>query len=159
MTETKGLIIAGFLLGLILGGSFSWWVNSLYVKHVEQEFIDYQQYQKEAYLRAKDEAQTQQEESSNAYRQKEDELQTEIAKNAVLDRAIAAGRLRLPAACPGGTGVFPSSRTDAGITYPIPPAGTPAEEASYEVVNDCAITTLMLNELQADIEKHLNKGM
>lgn len=69
-------------------------------------------------------------------------------------RCVAAGKcggLRVVPACPRGadSGVPAPERTDAPGADAVPPAG----ESAPPVIEDCAMTTLMLNQLQADIEK------
>ena len=157
MPDTKTIAVVVFLTGFGVGAACFSWIGKLYTQKVEQEFTEYQQNQKEAFLRAKDEAQTQQEESNHAYRQKETELQAEMVKNAVLNRALSAGRLRL-ATCSSGDPVQPAQRINEARTDTVSASGSITTESATQVINDCAVTTLMLNNLQADIEKQLAKA-
>ena len=97
----------------------------------------------------------QQEDASKEFQLKEGQLQDEIKKNAVLRRLVTAGRLHVNAARTCDNSVQAPSGTDETRTDPVPAISGFTEESVSQVVNDCAVTTLMLNQLQADIEKHL----
>ena len=155
MLDTKPLVVIGFVAGLVIGTGFSWWVGSLRVESVQQDFTEYRQNQKEAYQRALDTARMQQEDASKEFQLKEGQLQDEIKKNVVLQRLVTAGRLHVNTARTCDGSVQASLGIDETRTDPVPASSGFTEESVSQVVNDCSVTTLMLNQLQADIENQL----
>lgn len=137
-----------------LGFGFAWQIQGLRVESAEIEFERYKIDQASAFIAAAEAADQHRKESAHAYREKQSELDQQIAKGDAYRRCVAAGkcgafRVRVPvgAAC-ANNGIPPGARTDATRSDAVPPGGEPAPE----VIGDCAVTTLRLNELQAAVE-------
>lgn len=143
-------IIVGVICGAI-GFSGAWEIQGLRITAAEQAFTQYKQEQVAAAQAAQAKADQQREETAREFRKLKDQLSAADA----FRRCVAAGRcgmLHQPARAPGLKVPTPGG-IDGPRADPIPaPAGT-AEEVAPPVVTDCAVTTLMLNQLQADIER------
>ena len=144
-----GVALVAFSLGF--GGA--WKIQGLNITAVEQEFTEYQQTQTRLIQEEKDRADLQREKAGKDYEKLSNILDDEINNHVVYQRCVAAGKcgvrvctvssctgLRLPA----------SAGTDETRLDAVPSSAGAAEEDP--VINDCAITTLMLNQLQSDIE-------
>lgn len=160
MANTKDLVGVGIVIGGVIGSLISWNICSLRVDKLKNEFSQYKQEQTQAYNDAVSLANKNLEERRNEFAEKESLLRAEIQNNSVVSRAVTAGRLFVKPACSSSISVQTTPRIDETSTDSIPPSGKPAEEReeNFQVINDCAITTLMLNQLQEDIEKQLAKG-
>lgn len=157
MASTKDIVGIGFVIGITIGSLLSWQICSLRVDKVKNEFAVYKQKQTQAYNDAVSLANKNLEETRNEFSEKESLLRAEIQNNSIVSRAVAAGRLFVKPTCPNSSSVQTTPRIDEARPDAISPSGKPAEEReeNFQVVNDCAITTLMLNQLQDDIEKQL----
>ena len=145
---------APFIASIALGFGLAWQIQSLRVESVEIEFDRYKIDQAEAFIKSAETADRQRKESSHAYREKQAELDKQIAAGDAYKRCVAAGKcgaltIRVPVgtAC-ASDGIQTGAGTDAAGADAVPPRREPAPE----VVGDCAVTTLRLNELQAAIE-------
>ena len=103
---------------------------------------------------AKDAADLERSKASQAYERASKDLAASIENHSVYVRCVAAGkcgvRVQQQPTCATGIKLPAASRVDETRTDTVPLA--PGAAAEDPVVNDCAITTLMLNSLQADIE-------
>lgn len=117
---------------------------------VQQAFDGYKLEQKQLAYEREEEARKKREQADKEWREKYAQLQND---QDVFKRCVAAGRC-------GAVGVsgLPGEAGSPGIRLPtaqrLDATGTnavPAAGESAPVLNDCAITTLMLNELQRDI--------
>lgn len=143
------VLIALLIAAFIVGGSSAWWVQGLRITSIKQEHTAFVQSLKEQEQAAKDEADRQREKSAKEYAELERKLSDEIKSGIVYKRCVAAGKcgvcstnnspsIRLPTASqPDATG---TDSILAGLT------------GSTGIAEDCAVTTLMLNQLQKDIE-------
>lgn len=145
---------APYLAAGAIGFGFAWHIQGLRVESAEIEFERYKIDQASAFIAAAEAADQHRKESARAYREKQSELEQQIAKGDAYRRCVAAGKcgafhVRVPvgAAC-ANNGIPPSAGTDATSPDAVPPGGEPAPE----VIGDCAVTTLRLNELQAAVE-------
>lgn len=139
-----GTIAAG------LGFNAAWTVQGLRLEAVENDFSQYKLEQAAARVAAEEVANRQREETANEYRKLKEKLSAADA----FARCVAAGRCGGLSVQAGGASVKlpPAGRTVGAGPDPIPTTAGPAEEAPG-VIADCTVTTLMLNTLQADIEK------
>jgi len=146
-----------YLLAASVGASAAWSVQGFRLdsakaetKKVEQRFEDYKQEQRRLALEAADAAEKRRENTIRAYSAKLEALKND---HEIYKRCVAAGKCGavrvpfLPANSPGLT-LPPASGANATGAQPVFAAGVDAAEA----LADCALTTLMLNQLQADIE-------
>ncbi|MFA7290891.1 MAG: hypothetical protein WC023_01460 [Rhodocyclaceae bacterium] len=141
---------AAFALGGFMAGGVAWKVQGLRLTAAQQEFTDYKQTQKQLIQEAKDAADRQRDQARENFTGAVKVLAADIEAGAAYNRCLAAGKcgrvrdvptcadLRLPSA----------SRTDAAGADAVPAARDPAPE----VVIDCAKATLLINQLQNDIE-------
>ena len=148
--------IAPYAAAFSVGMSVSWYIQGLRVdaannrtEDVKREFRAYVLDAENAALNAKRNADIQREKASADYERLRGELGKSIKDAAVLHRCIAAGKcngLRVAdRLCKGGT-VQAATGIDGSGSNTIPAAGN-----APAVVDDCAITTLQLNQLQRDI--------
>ena len=147
------IVLGAFAAGAASGGSIAWWIQGLNVTAAEQDFTTYRQTQTAHIQAEKDRATLQREKAGQDYERVSNILNDEINRHVVLQRCVAAGRCGVRNnPVPAGSGIrlpVTDSAHDPG-TDAISLIARAAEEDS--VVNDCAITTLMLNQLQTDIE-------
>lgn len=139
--------IAGFVL--------AWMVQSARLTEAE---LDHEKYVVELKRKAVEEiaaADKQREETSREFAKRIAQVK---ADGDAFRRCVAAGKCGVREPLPGttctGPEVQPAGGADAAGADAIPSPGV-ASAAAMSVVNDCAVTTLMLNELQADITKQL----
>ena len=158
------LLISTFVAGMTTGGSASWYVQGLRLTASEQVHIQYVQDQTRIRQEAIDAANLQRDQADKAYQLASKLLADSVSAGDVMRRCIAAGKcgVRYVArACPASESVSPAERPDVASAHELPATAEPAAEIDHTehvldmvdpVVNDCAVTTLMLNSLQADIE-------
>lgn len=150
-----GVVLGAFVLGGATGGSAAWWIQGLRITAAEQEHTAYVQEQKRIFQEALDVSDQKREQASAAYERTSNDLQKAISDGDVYRRCVAAGkcgvRVLKPTACAPSIRLPTPAGTDETRSDAIPSSAGAAEEDP--VVNDCAITTLMLNQLQADIEQ------
>lgn len=134
------IFIAGF--GLAFG------IQELRITHVEQEYAQYKIDQQQLVQHQIDQANKQRKDASDAYQTKQKQLEVSIKDGEVFRRCVAAGKcgVRNPVSSCPQPGVSSSGELDATGTKPVPPVTGDA------ALNECAQTTLMLNQLQIDIE-------
>ena len=148
-----GVVLGAFALGGVTGGSVAWKVQGLRITSVEQEFTEFKQTQTALIQAEKDRANLQREKAGKDYEHLSSILNDEINRHVVLQRCVAAGKCGVRNnPVPAGSGIrLPSTiGIDEDGSDAISLIARAAEEDP--VVNDCAVTTLMLNQLQADIE-------
>lgn len=145
---------APYIAAGAIGFGLAWQIQGLRVESVEIKFERYKIDQADAFIKAAEAADRQRKDSAHAYREKQAELDKQIAAGDAYRRCVAAGKcgafhIRVPVstAC-ASPGIPPGAGTDATGSDAVPPGGEPAPE----VIGDCAVTTLRLNELQAAVE-------
>jgi len=149
-----GAVLAVFLFGATTGGTAAWKFQGVRITAAKQELVAYQQEQVRIFQEAQHAADIERKQASEQYAQASQDLARAVSDGDVYRRCVAAGKC--------GVRVLKQSTCAAGISLP---AAERADEASTDtvftgpeaaaedpVVNDCAVTTLMLNSLQADIE-------
>lgn len=150
--------IAPYAAAIAAGGAIAWYVQGYRIEaannRTEAIRIDFERYvtaAQRAQYEASQLADQQRKVSGETYARLQADLERAISRNDVYSRCISAGKcngLRIAAdLCQTGA-VQTAPRLDATGSDSIPPAGFDAP-----VVNDCAKTTLQLNQLQSDIEK------
>lgn len=147
------LVVAAFAGALSF--SAAWNIQGMRLTAAEQEFTQYKQDQAEAILAQAAVANRMREEAAHEYKKVRSKLDAEIAAGEVYRRCVAAGRcggLSVQSTSPG-IRLSPASGTDDPRPDAVPP--TPGAAEVVPVVADCAATTLMLNSLQADIERQV----
>ena len=144
-----------FAVSAIAGFAIAWGIQGLRVTGAEQEFVDYKQDQVTLEQKRKDDADKQRVEAATQYAIARQELADAVAAGDVYRRCVEAGRCGVPrnppSLCESSTNrsvaaLQASAKPDGPIADPISAAGDIA------AINDCAVTTLQLNSLQADIE-------
>lgn len=139
------LLIAAFVAGV----SSAWWVQGLRITAVKQEHKDFVQSMKDQEIANAEAAERQREESDKKYAELERKLNDEIKSGIVFKRCVAAGKCGMqPTSCRPSIRLPTASEPDATSADSILAGLT----GSTGIVEDCAVTTLMLNQLQADIE-------
>ena len=145
-------------IGLAIGFVLAWGIQSLRLTHAEQEFTAFRQEQTRIYQEAQTNADIQRKQASEKYASARAELDAAVESGEVMRRCIAAGKcgVRTVRVCNGPpsntANLSLQARTGVDATGANAiPAGTGAT-AEDPVVADCAITTLMINQLQAEIE-------
>lgn len=145
---------APYVIAAALAFGLAWWIQGLRITAAEQEFKDYRQEQVRLIQEAEDAADKQRIDAGKAYNDMAKGLADEIAKGEVFKRCVAAGRCGSRVSnVPAGSGIRlpPPGSVDGTSANTVPLAGEPAEESS-QLANDCAVTTLMLNQLQTGVE-------
>jgi len=139
-----------YLLAASVGWSAAWAIQGFRLDNAKQALIDYKNEQQAIINAANEAAEKRREETIKRY-----SAQLEALKNdhEIYKRCVAAGKcgaVRVPIVSNSGPGIQvpPSGGAYANRPEPVPLAGVDAAEA----LADCAVTTLMLNQLQADIE-------
>ena len=154
-TVLLALLVGSFLFGVSSGGSAAWWIQSLRVKDAEQEFTAYKQEQVTLEQKREDDADKQRVEAATQYAIARQELADAVAAGDVYRRCVEAGRCGVPR---NPSGVRDTTRREgAGLSSPGRLNATSTNELSASpgdatLANECAVTTLQLNHLQADIE-------
>lgn len=142
--------------GLVVGMWLAWNIQDVRLQAAEQRFVQYKIEERDAEIRREAVAQKQREIAKHDYEVLSARLSAEIEDGDVLRRCIAAGkcgkRVSVQPAPTCGGGLPAASVPDASRPDAVPSTGGSAAEV-MPVVNDCAITTLRLNQLQADIER------
>lgn len=143
-----------YLAAGAVGFGLAWQIQGLRVESVEIAFERYKIDQADAFIKAAEAADRQPKDSAHAYREKQAELDKQIAAGDAYRRCVAAGKcdafiVRVPVGTACASDSLPAGAgTDAAGANAVPPGGAPAPE----VIDDCAVTTLRLNELQAAVE-------
>ncbi|MFZ4537883.1 hypothetical protein [Propionivibrio sp.] len=130
----------------------AWGVQTARLSSSKLELANYRIEQQEIVQRQIDVANKQRKDASDAYKAQSQQLALSIKAGDVLKRCVAAGKCGVqqqPRDCTG-IRLSASISPDAASAQPVPLAGNDA------AINDCAVTTLQLNTLQADIEKQPN---
>lgn len=147
-----------YIVAAVGGFIVAWGIQGLRLTAAEQAFVQYKQAQAQVAIDAETVARKQREESANEYAKNLSALQRQVAAGETYRRCVAAGKcgVRVTTACAGIR--LPSAGGADGL--PTVELSSPARTAEAElpgevmpVVSDCAQTTLMLNQLQADIER------
>ena len=146
--------IAVAFVAFSAGFGGAWKVQGLRITSVEQAFTEFKQEQVRIYQEAQDAADKQRVKATEAFAAKSEDLAKAIEAGDVYRRCVDAGKcgvrvLKQPTCATGIRLPATDSAHDPG-TDAISLVARAAEE--YPVVNDCAVTTLMLNQLQTDIE-------
>lgn len=149
--------IAALIGAIGIGFGAAWGIQGLRITSAEQEFTAYKQTIKEQELRWKSAADQQRQDAAMEYAAQQGALNHEIEKGIVYRRCVAAGkcgaRMLEPAGCSATLRVPAGGGIDGAGPNAIPAGREPAAEGGPEVVNECAVTTLRLNRLQAAIER------
>ena len=139
-----------------VGFAGAWWLQDLRVTAARQEFTQYKQDQKDAVQAAKDKAEQDRVQQEKEYADERKTLLTQIEAGEAFRRCVAAGKCGVRNnPVPAGSGIS-ATATDSAHD-PGTDAISLISRATEEdpVVNDCAVTTLMLNQLQTDISNQL----
>ena len=146
--------IAVAFVAFSAGFGGAWKVQGLRITSVEQAFTEFKQEQVRIYQEAQDAADEQRVKAAEAFAAKSEDLAKAIEAGDVYRRCVAAGKcgvrvLEQPTCATGVRLPATDSAHDPG-TDAISLVARAAE--ADPVINDCAVTTLMLNQLQTDIE-------
>ena len=146
--------IAVAIVAFSTGFGGAWKVQGLRITSVEQAFTEFKQEQVRIYQEAQDAADEQRVKAAEAFAAKSADLAKAIEDGDVYRRCVDAGKcgvrvLKQPTCTPGIRLPATDSAHDPG-TDAISLIARATEEDP--VVNDCAVTTLMLNQIQTDIE-------
>lgn len=150
--------IIGALVAFSAGWGGAWQTQGLRLTAAEQSHTAYVQEQTRLRQEHDDEADKQRMASDQRFARQSKDLQDAITAGAVYRRCVDAGkcRVRKPASCPASVSLSARVGLDAASANTVPLAAREAEEVaepSETLANECAVTTLMLNSLQADIER------
>ena len=148
-----------YLLAAIVGAVLAWQVQSIRVSSakrdtadVKRQFEDYKTEQKRLLVVAGEQAEKRREKTIKDWSDKYGKLKNDTD---IYKRCVAAGKCGRVSNLSGGSGIkLPAaSGIDGSVAHAI---FTPGDNP--EVIKDCAMTTLQLNALQADIEAQLPKN-
>lgn len=139
-----------YALAAVAGFVLAFGIQGVRITRAEQEFTQYKLDQGILIQHQIDQANKQRKEAADAYQAQQKQLEVSIQNADVFRRCVAAGKcgVRPAAACPSA-GVPTTGSVDG--TSPDAVSAAPGDAA----INECAQTTLMLNALQADIEKQV----
>lgn len=143
--------IVAFAVGFSMAWGVAWGIQGLRLSSAKQELTEYKFEQQRIVQQSIDLMNKKRKEASDDYQAKQKQLEVSIRDGEVFRRCVAAGRcgVRVVPTCSPGISVSPKLGGDAGGTDAIS-ALTGAAETP--VVNDCAKTTLILNQLQREVE-------
>jgi len=136
-----------YLVAAIAGFSLAFGIQELRITHVEQEYAQYKIDQQLLIQHQIDQANLQRKKATDDYVQTKAALEKSITAGDVYRRCVAAGKCGVQRCPSGAVPGIPTSGEPDGISADAVPL-TPGDTA----INDCAVTTLMLNKLQSDIE-------
>lgn len=154
------VLIAIILAAVAFGGSTAWFIQGLRIEaaknatqKVKQDFVDYQQTQRETFLKLEEKRRAQAIESSKQLESQQKDLEKANAEGETLRRCIAAGKcdgMRVKSCVPSA----PSKRiqTDTRVDDSGSDAISVIGGVTPQVVTDCSIETLRFNRLQEAIE-------
>jgi len=161
------IALAGFLAGIGAGGSVAWYVQGIRVNHaraetekVKAEFETFKSELKKQEAENAEKAQQESAKNGEDYRKEKDELLKQIEAGEVFRRCVAAGKcgasiVRVQSCSSGSPSASSQARSGANATgadsIPIGREGS-TERSEDAALNECAVTTLMLNKLQERIE-------
>ena len=144
------------LIAFALGAWSAAAVQEIRIERVEQEFTAYKQTIEQQALRHEAAENVRRQDNAIEYAAQQGVLNYEIEQGVVYRRCVAAGKcgVRQPTACSASLRLPTLGGIDAAGANAILAGREPAEESGEapEVVGDCAVTTLRLNRLQAEIE-------
>ena len=145
--------IVAFMLGATLAGGVAWKVQGLRLTSAKQEFAKYKLDQDAAEITKAKAADKQRKGASDEYDKLKTQLDAQITAGDVYKRCVAAGKCGVRQSTCSGSGIrLPTAvRTDEGGSDAVP-VGQEGSAEGDPVINDCAVTTLMLNRLQMDVE-------
>lgn len=138
-----------YLVAAIAGFSLAFGIQELRLTSAQQEFAQYKIDQQLLIQQQIDKANAQRKAASDDFLQTKTALEKTITNGEVYARCLRAGRCGGVSNLPGGSGLkLPAAGriNEAG-------ANTVPAATGDSALGDCAITTLMLNKLQDDIEK------
>ena len=135
------------------GFAIAWGIQGLRLTSAEHEFVEYKQEQVRLAQKRKDDADKQRNEAAARYADSSAELRKQIDEGEVIKRCIASGRCSV-ARNPSGLCESTSRRAGAGLSAPrrVDDPGQDTIFAAGKLAEECAVTTLQLNQLQQDIE-------
>ncbi len=144
-----------YAISALAGFAIAWGIQGLRVTGAEQEFVDYKQDQVRIVQEQKDAADKQRDEAAKRFSAERADLAKEVEAGDVWKRCVMAGRCSVPRNPSGvrdttrreGAGLSSTGRVDDRSTNELP-----ASPGDATLANECAVTTLQLNHLQADIE-------
>lgn len=152
--------LAAFIGAATVGFGIAWSIQGVRIdgakadlRESQQEFVSYKQSIKQQQLDAAERADAARQQAADNYRRAKDELDKQIAAGDAFKRCVAAGKCGVRVEtrdCGASLRVPPAERIDVSGAYAISTGARTAEESA--VVGECAITTLMLNQLQTAIE-------
>lgn len=142
-------LIWPYLIAAAIGFSAAFGLQELRITAAKQDFTEYKQKQIAAAIEAKEAADKQREKASADYAKLSGILDNEINSGVVYRRCVDAGRCGVrKQSCPvQAVTVPPSVRPDESSADSIPVGQEPAEK----LADECAETTLLLNQLQISI--------
>ena len=145
-----------YLAAFALGAWVAVAVQEIRIERVEQEFTAYKQTIEQQALRHEAAENVRRQDNAIEYAAQQGVLNHEIEQGIVYRRCVAAGKcgVRPQSACSPSLrlpSLVGSDATGSDAISVIAGATTDIGEAP-EVVGDCAVTTLRLNRLQAEIE-------
>lgn len=154
------LLLSAFVFGVSSGGSVAWWIQGMRITESKQAHTKYVQDLMQQAHQYREQADRLRERAATEYAQLQEKLNEEIDTHAVFRRCVAAGKcgVRKPVACPQAGRIPPVGGNNDSRADAVPVAGVDAaqvvassDEQGDPVINECAITTLRLNRLQAEI--------
>ena len=148
-----------FCIGSAGGFNVAWYIQGLRVTSTQQEFSVYKTKQAETLAKQEAISKAQQDKDGYEYEELKAVLQKEQNSNSVWKRCIAAGKCGtltgvLPRSCSTEGTIQTTAVSDGPVSDSVPIVGgtTEKESEAPPLINECAITTLMLNQLQKSIE-------
>lgn len=143
---------APLAISALVGASVAWWAQGVRLDSCKNEFSEYKIAQDRARIEAHNEAEKRKRFAATEYSNAVKKLESD---HEMYKRCVAAGKcgaVRLLNLPDSAGSIQPASGVNVSGSDSIPIADRVAEEIS-PVIQDCAKTTLMLNQLQADIDR------
>lgn len=154
----KGAVL--YAISAAIGFSAAWWVQSLNVTAAKQALTTLEQSVKQARIDDEEAKEKARLAAQARYIEVSKQLENANESHETYRRCVAAGRcgVRVERAVCAGSGVTLSPRVgvDAGGANTVPAQSGAATEVGETLANECAVTTLRLNQLQASIEAQAN---
>lgn len=144
--------LVAFAVGFSMAWGVAWKIQGIRLSSAKQELTEYKFEQQRIVQQSIDLMNKKRQEAANDFLQKEASLQKDIEAGEVFKRCVAAGkcgRVRIVNTCSPGISLPPVAGGNATSPDAI---SVIAGATENPVVDDCAKTTLILNQLQREVE-------
>ena len=144
--------IVAFAIGFSMAWGIAWKIQGVRLDRAQNEFTDYKLEQQRIVQESIDLMNKKRQEVANAYEKDRSKLEADVASGEVFKRCVDAGkcgRVRVVPTCSPGISLPALGGSNANGPDAISAFTGTTEDP---VIGDCAQTTLILNQLQKEVE-------